>query len=68
MAEWLGVQPVATVDELEGQVTAFTELSEAIKVVDGVLGRASTELADFAARTAPRLSSGRREVRAVALG
>ena len=62
------------VEELEGQVTAFTGLGEAIKAVDTVLGRTSEELARGRRRT-PSLPDPvthpdavtRRGVRAVAL-
>ncbi|MGH9079595.1 MAG: hypothetical protein ACRDYE_05880, partial [Acidimicrobiales bacterium] len=56
------------VHDLEGQVTAFTGLSEAIRAVDGVLGRASEELAGAGGGASHRtMWAGRREVRTVAL-
>jgi hypothetical protein len=58
----------AQVHNLEGQVTAFTGLGEAIKAIDDVLGQVSEELASGRDGTPHRTSqTGRREVRAVAL-
>jgi hypothetical protein len=54
--------------DLEGQVTAFAGLSEAIMAVDDLLGSASFELAGTGSGIAHRaMWTGRREVRAVAL-
>lgn len=56
------------VHELEGQVTAFTGISEAIRAVDDVLGQASLGLAGGAGTQ--HLNAGRshrREVRTVVL-
>lgn len=56
------------VHELEGQVTAFTGISEAIRAVDGVLGEASMGLAVAGGREPFVIGrSHRREVRTVAL-
>ncbi len=56
------------VQELEGQVTAFTGMGEALKAVDGVLGRASAELAVAGARgPLGPMPANRREIRTVAL-
>ena len=58
----------ARVHELEGQVTAFTGLGEALKVVDGLLGRATEELAVTGGRPPhSSMAVGQREVRAVVL-
>ncbi len=58
----------AQVQELEGQVTAFADLGEAIKAVDGVLGQVSEELAGAGDAIPPRtIWTDRHEVRAVAL-
>jgi hypothetical protein len=54
------------VQELNGQVTAFAGLGEAIKVADGAMGRAAVELARVTG-SAPSRSMDRSEVRAVAL-
>jgi hypothetical protein len=68
MADGVDMNAVqAQVEELEGQVTAFTDFGEAIKAVDGVLGQVSEELTGVET-TPPRTNwTGRREVRAVAL-
>jgi hypothetical protein len=58
---------LAQVQELEGQVTAFTDFGEAIKAVDGVLGQVSEELAGAETPPPRTIWTGRREVRAVAL-
>lgn len=54
--------------DLEGQVTAFAGLSQAIKEVDELLGSASFDLAGTGSGIAHRaMWTGRREVRAAAL-
>ncbi len=69
MADEEGMDAVQEkVHELEGQVTAFTGLGEALKIVDDVLGRASEGLAGAGGRTSfSSMPRARREVRAVAL-
>jgi len=58
----------ARVHELEGQVTAFTDLGEAIRAVDDVLGQATRGLTGAEGRS-PLGGAGahRREVRNVVL-
>ncbi len=56
------------VHELEGQVTAFTDLGEAIRAIDDVLGQASVGLVGAGGPHSPDTARARRhEVRTVRL-